>query len=35
MVIGNYEEDRICELCERPRPIFLVDKDNAILRMQE
>lgn len=35
MMANNYDEDRICELCERSRPIFLVEKDNAILRMQE
>ena len=31
----NYEARKLCELCERVRPVFVVDKDNALMHQQD
>ena len=35
--VTNYDrhQDELCLFCERNRPIFMVDSDDMILRMQE
>lgn len=29
------DEDIVCDLCQRPRPIFFVDGGNSVIRLQD